>query len=113
MLRDLKDITFHAPPTMWKNPAAGVYWIAGISPMEVHTPERFEELKREFVRRQDEAREARAQLREKTWEVPSNKDPQKTYTVTQSITGSWDCTCQGFKFRHRCSHVDKVQEEEK
>ena len=111
MLTSLKDIKFHAPPTKWNNPAAGCYWIAGISPMEPFTPERFDALTEEFNRRQEEAREARKQLREKTWQVPSHKDPTKIYTVTQHVSGSWDCDCQGFHFRSKCSHVDGIKSE--
>ena len=113
MLTEPKNIKFHAPPTKWNNPASDGYWIAGISPMEPFTQERFEVLTEEFNQRQENAREARKQLKETTWEVPSNKDPSKSYTVTHYISGSWDCNCQGFKFRHNCSHVESKKAEEK
>jgi hypothetical protein len=42
-------------------------------------------------------------------EVPSSRDPKKTYSVRQLEDGEIVCECEGFVFRHRCSHVELVK----
>jgi len=110
MLTDVKNLVFHAPPGKWKNPTQNCYFVCGISPMEPYTTEeRYKAIQDEFDRRMKEKEESNKQLRETNWEVPSNKDTNQMYTVTRHIDGSWSCDCMGYKFRRKCSHIEKVK----
>jgi hypothetical protein len=40
--------------------------------------------------------------------VRSNSDSDKFYDVTQDHQGNVYCTCTGFKYRGKCSHITKV-----
>ena len=42
--------------------------------------------------------------------VKSNTTEGKTYDVTQDRVGNLFCTCQGFKYRGKCSHIKKVSD---
>jgi hypothetical protein len=39
------------------------------------------------------------------WKVEGSKGD--VYTV-ELVNGRYKCSCAGFKFRHKCSHIDKV-----
>jgi hypothetical protein len=41
--------------------------------------------------------------------VKSNTETGKMYDVTKDVSGNLYCTCQGFKYRGKCSHIQKVQ----
>jgi hypothetical protein len=41
--------------------------------------------------------------------VHSNTDTAKMYDVTQDADGNMYCTCTGFKYRGKCSHITKVE----
>lgn len=43
--------------------------------------------------------------------VRSNTDTDKFYDVTQDRQGNLYCTCTGFKYRGKCSHITKVERE--
>lgn len=51
----------------------------------------------------------------KQWEVPSDTDPDKTYTVTNWEDG-WGCDCPKWKFARApkpdCKHIEAVQDGE-
>ena len=44
-----------------------------------------------------------------SWEFPSSKDPNKTYSVTFGRSGHLQCTCPGFEYRGECKHVRDVR----
>jgi hypothetical protein len=44
-----------------------------------------------------------------SWEFPSSKDPNKTYSVTFGRSGHLQCTCPGFEYRGDCKHVRDVR----
>lgn len=35
-----------------------------------------------------------------------NENGKHKYTIYKSTTGKWVCTCLGYKFRHKCKHID-------
>lgn len=39
--------------------------------------------------------------------VRSASDPRKTYTVRYTPDGQYHCTCDGYRYRKTCSHVDR------
>ena len=50
-------------------------------------------------------------VEEETFEVPSFTDPTKEpYKVKRWSTGLLSCNCQGWSFRHHCSHCDMIAE---
>ena len=48
-------------------------------------------------------------------QVPSSKPGQKPYTVSYNYwaitpdSDGWGCDCKGFKFRRKCTHIDKAK----
>lgn len=45
------------------------------------------------------------------FKIPSNTDPTREYTVTfYPGSGQLTCECDGFGWRHKCSHCDTVRE---
>lgn len=92
------------PPTIM-NDNDGKPWY--ILPMWIRyrSREQFEEMRQVF----DEAMKKRQSKpkvdRVQTWEVSSSKG-DKTYTVEYD-GHSWSCTCSGFQYRKRCSHIEK------
>ena len=108
---DLSEHIFHATPAV--SNLGNSRWIIGVSPMIPYTPENLSEVNEEYKRRQIEYREMRQQLSSQTWHVASSKDPNKKYEVEQHVDGSWTCSCKGFQFRKHCSHIEKIQGENK
>jgi len=49
-------------------------------------------------------------LSTRVFNIPSGKDPNKTYKVFQYTDGSWECECPGFQYRKSCSHIEKAKE---
>ena len=48
-------------------------------------------------------------MQAQTWKVQSKSSPDQVHTVTQDpVTGELTCTCKGFEYRSKCSHIDKV-----
>jgi len=43
-----------------------------------------------------------------TTEVQSSSDPDVSYTVTER-GGAYSCTCDGYRYRQACRHIDKVK----
>jgi hypothetical protein len=43
-----------------------------------------------------------------SWTVVGSKGD--VYTI-RLVNNDYTCTCSGFKFRHKCSHIDKVKNE--
>jgi hypothetical protein len=43
-----------------------------------------------------------------TTEVQSSSDPDASYTVTER-GGAYSCTCDGYRYRQACRHIDKVR----
>ena len=105
---DLSKFVFHAPPALQKQ-LNGSYLIVGMSPTVVYTKELFDIINAEYDRRVEEHRKLRASLKPVTTQVASSKDPNKFYTVTKNRDGSWECSCPGFIYRRKCSHIEKVQ----
>lgn len=53
------------------------------------------------------------------WEVPSNSDPDKKYTVAVTYDGIYGCTCPAWKFqkldfafRKPCAHIKRIKAQE-
>lgn len=47
------------------------------------------------------------------WKVPSESDPDKTYTVAQDAEGEYGCSCPVWKFRRQeCKHIQAVKDGE-
>ena len=42
----------------------------------------------------------------RSWSVAGSGGSE--YTVAENL-GQWSCTCQGFTFRGRCKHIDKLR----
>ena len=64
-----------------------------------------EDLPAEIIRRR--AEEARLDSQNIEEMVPSSK-AGKFYKVKYKA-GQWTCQCDGFGFKHKCSHIDKVK----
>jgi hypothetical protein len=47
-------------------------------------------------------------LPDKTWQFPSVKMKNMVHYTTRK-NGEYSCTCYGFKFHHKCCHIDKVR----
>lgn len=46
----------------------------------------------------------------KRWQVPSESDPDKTYTVAVDANGNYGCSCPVWKFRRiECHHIRRVK----
>jgi hypothetical protein len=45
-------------------------------------------------------------IQEEIFEVVSNSDPSKKYTITKHRSGKLSCTCAGYGFRRKCKHID-------
>lgn len=41
--------------------------------------------------------------------VPSATDKGRDYEVREATDGSFDCTCLGFRYRKRCSHIAAIE----
>jgi hypothetical protein len=45
---------------------------------------------------------------ERTTEVQSSSNPDASHTVTER-GGAYSCTCEGYRYRQKCQHIDKVR----
>ena len=44
------------------------------------------------------------------WSVPSSSEPNKTYTVSLTEDGDWECSCPQWIYRRReCKHIQQVK----
>lgn len=48
----------------------------------------------------------------KKFDVKSDSDPNKVYTVRHFDDGPWSCTCPGFTYRGYCKHVTRLQQDQ-
>ena len=42
----------------------------------------------------------------KTWQVTGSKGSAYQVSIR---SGRWSCTCAGFGFRRKCTHIDKIK----
>lgn len=43
------------------------------------------------------------------YNIRSDSQPLKVYTVRHMPDGEWRCSCPGFIFRNQCKHIGKVK----
>jgi len=51
-----------------------------------------------------------AKMYSQKWSVPSSSDPNKTYTVSLTADGEWECSCPQWIYRRQeCKHIQRVK----
>ena len=51
-----------------------------------------------------------AKIYSQKWSVPSSSDPNKTYTVSLTADGQWECSCPQWIYRRQeCKHMQRIK----
>ena len=101
--------TFHTKPFIFKSPIAqDKLFIIGTNLGWIpYTKKKFEEIENEWNQIQNS--NIIQEETNKEYEVQSNSDPSKKYTVTKYPDGNFSCNCPGFKYRNTCKHIETIK----
>ena len=89
----------------------GTKYIGGVAPLTLYDEKTFQKAIKSHAKIIDGAKNRNPHQSSKFWQVTSNSNPDKFYTVTLYTDDTWTCECNGFKYRQTCSHIDKLKEQ--
>lgn len=93
-------------PTIFRSIVSDkVYAVSGGNWVEIPPDMTFEEVQRGWVNTMPKPKKAP----EISKKIESSRG-KGSYTVSHK-NGAWSCTCSGFGYRRKCSHIDKLKKE--